>query len=83
MFTLYFKHVAKKQLNRLPRKQKIYISEAIERLKQDPYCGNKLEGDLAGVYSMRVWPYRVLYEIHKDRVLVIIVNIGHRQGAYK
>jgi len=42
-----------------------------------------LEGDLSGLYKLRVGDYRVLYEInHHDRVITVH-KVGHRREIYR
>ncbi len=41
----------------------------------------KLSGEMVCIRSLRVWPYRVLYEVKENRAEVH--KISHRQGAYK
>lgn len=42
-----------------------------------------LTGDLAGLYKFRVGEYRVVYEILRDRRIIVIHGIGHRRDIYK
>jgi hypothetical protein len=35
------------------------------------------------IWRIRVGDYRVLYEIHPDRVLVLIVRIANRRESYR
>ena len=67
MFSLLIKRVAEKQLARLPRKDQERIWAAIECLRTEPFVGKKLDGDLEGIYSLRIGTYRILYEIHKKQ----------------
>lgn len=83
LFTLLVKHIAEKQLVRLPRKDQSRIWQAIKCLQHDPFVGKKLDGEMEGIFSLRVGAYRVLYEIHKKLVLVVVLAVGHRQGIYK
>jgi mRNA interferase RelE/StbE len=32
-----------------------------------------------GVFRLRVGDYRVLYEIHDDELVVLVLKIGHRR----
>ena len=41
-----------------------------------------LKGD-AGIYRLRVGDYRVLYKVHDDQVVVVIVTVGHRREVYR
>ncbi len=83
MFTLIVHRTARKSLERLPKKQRQNILAAIDTLLADPFLGKKLEGEYEGQYTLRVGTYRVLYEIHRKQVLVVVLTVGHRQGIYK
>ncbi len=55
------------------------------QLKQNPYFGiniRKLKGNLQGYYRYRVGSYRLFYLIKKNKLLVVIAHLDHRQGAY-
>jgi mRNA interferase RelE/StbE len=32
---------------------------------------------------VRVGDYRVVYEVHDDRLLVQVISVGHRRDAYR
>lgn len=34
-------------------------------------------------WRMRVGDYRVVYEIHDDRLLVLVIRVGHRAVIYR
>lgn len=74
---------ARKRLQKLPKIKKDSVLKALKELEQDPFLGKPLTGELAGLFSLRVWPYRIIYRIEKSRLVVIVLNIGHRQSAYK
>ena len=35
------------------------------------------------MWRIRVGDYRVLYEIHDDRLLVLVIRVAHRREAYR
>ena len=74
---------AKKQLDKIPVKNRARIEKAIDSLALDPFQGKKLEGELKGQYSVRVWPYRIIYQIYKKELIISIIDVGHRQGVYR
>jgi len=74
---------AQKQYQRLPKPQQLKIRKKLIGLEQDSHTGKKLEGELKGVYSLRAWPYRILYEINGEKQTIEVHKIAHRQGAYK
>lgn len=73
-----------KSLARLPLGTQRRIVLAISELAVDPRpIGSvKLAGALE-VWRIRVGDYRVLYEIHDRRLLVLVVRIGHRKDIYR
>jgi mRNA interferase RelE/StbE len=72
---------AQRQLSRIGRQDQDRIISAIERLAQDsrPAGSKKLKGREA--WRVRGGPYRVIYEIHDDRLLVLVVAVGHRRAT--
>jgi len=82
-FQIRIKPSAQKELNKLP--QIIYkkIISAFLTLSDNPFMGKKLEGEFDGHYSYRAWPCRIIYQVRKKELVVLIVAIGHRQGVYK
>ena len=86
MHKLEFSHLAAKELERIYRvDRKLYarLIAASETLKTNPYQGKKLKGRLAGDYSMRVGDYRIIYTIYKNKLIVYIIDLGHRKEIYK
>lgn len=45
--------------------------------------GKPLERELAGSYSARRGPYRVLYDILEDQARIIILRVDHRADVYR
>lgn len=82
-YQVKIKPKAQKELEKIPGKDKERILTAIVGLSQDPLTGKKLKGDYEGYFSIRVWPYRIIYGIFAKKLLVIIIRIGHRQGVYR
>lgn len=82
MYQAVLERKAQKQLNKIPLKYKKKIQHAIDYLAQDPFSGKKMHGEYQGRYTLRVWPYRVIYRIEKKKVLVIVLAISHRQAVY-
>jgi len=83
MFRVEVKNSVKKELRKVNKGHKWRMNNAFRALGYNPYVGKALEGDLAGKYCVRVWPYRILYEIHKNELVVFVVSVKHRQNAYK
>lgn len=74
---------AEKQFLKLQKNIKSKVGKALLKLEADPFIGKKLKGELAGQYSLKVWPYRIIYQFDPDKKIVYVISIIHRQGAYK
>lgn len=86
MYRIEFSNLAAKEIEKIYRADKKLYSRlltAIEVLKRSPYQGKRLKGKLAGDYSLRVGNYRVIYTLHKNRLIVYIIDLGHRKEIYK
>lgn len=74
---------ASKQLTKLPRVTHPRIFRHLDYLKANPFAGKPLERNLKDHYSLRAWPYRILYVIIKNKQIILVTAIEHRQGVYK
>lgn len=83
IYYIEFTEQAEKVLSKLPALVVNKIKNRTAKLSTDPYLGKALSGEYKGTYSLRVWPYRVIYEIIKQRLVVTVIYIGHRQGIYR
>lgn len=72
---------AAKQLSKLPIPERNKVVKKLRLLTTAPYSGKSLLGKYRGLLSLKAWPYRIIYEIKKDSILVY--SIDHRQGLYK
>lgn len=82
-YSLFFKNTAVKSIEKLSKKDKQKVGSVLEALKTNPLFGKKLAGEYKDYYSIRVWPYRIIYTIIKKELVVLIVDVAHRQGVYK
>ena len=83
LFEVRLKHRAEKELKRVPERNRFRILYVLRNISKNPLVGKKLEGEYSGYYCIRSWPYRIIYKIFKEKRLIIIIRIGHRQGVYK
>jgi mRNA interferase RelE/StbE len=59
------------------------IEDALGLLERDPRAGHALRGRLAGLYSLRVGSYRIIYQLTESARTVRVVAIRHRSAAYR
>lgn len=83
MFCIKYTDRALKHLVQLPSTWQQKIKKVIFALKENPFIGKKLQGELKGCFSLRVWPYRIIYLVRETEITIIILDIGHRQNIYK
>ncbi|HLB60560.1 MAG TPA: type II toxin-antitoxin system RelE/ParE family toxin [Patescibacteria group bacterium] len=74
---------ALKQLKKLPAPEQKKVAKKILLLESNSLIGKKLEGELTGSYTLRAWPYRIIYIIDSGEQVVKVTSILHRQGAYQ
>ena len=82
-FTVEILRVAQKQLAKIDRKHRQRLYEAIRELAANPRPNGckKLSGRNA--WRIRVGAFRVIYEIHDDRLVVLVVVVGNRKDVYR
>jgi mRNA interferase RelE/StbE len=75
---------AARQLRRLDAQARRRVQAAIELLADNPRpaATKKLTGG-EGEWRIRTGDYRVIYEIHDDVLLVLVVAVGHRRDIYR
>ena len=83
MYIVSLTDEAKKNIYRLPKHEQKKVKKKLLILAQNPYLGKKLNGELESFYCLRAWPYRILYKIYQNQLLITVLKIAHRQGVYK
>ena len=82
-YSIEFRRSVVKDLRGIPSKDIQRILQRIDSLADDPRppgC-EKLSG--LERYRLRQGNYRILYEILDERVLIVVVKIGHRRSVYQ
>ena len=60
-----------------------YLEEHIQGCKNPRHFGGALSSNLSGLWRYRVGDYRILCEIQDEKVIVLVLTIGHRREIYK
>lgn len=78
---------AKKQLRKLDRQTQTeiiqYLRNKIATDKDPRRFGAPLRKELAGRWKYRVGSYRLICEIQDEKVVVLVLMVGHRNKVYK
>ena len=79
-------NTAKKQLAKLDRQvQREIVRYLRERISTDDdprRYGAPLRRELAGRWKYRVGAYRLICEIQDEKILVLVLMVGHRSTVY-
>lgn len=75
---------AEKTLKKIPKADLKKIVEAIQILGINPFpegC-RKLSGE-EGTYRVRQGNYRIIYEVERKKLIILVLKVGHRKDVYK
>jgi len=81
-YSVEFRPAVLKSLKRLPLRELRRIKKKIDDLAEnlpDPRT-TKMKGDNP-FHKIRSGDYRIIYEIHDDRLVILVVKIGHRKDV--
>lgn len=82
-YSVKIKASAAKTLRKLPKPIRLRLVEAIDRLAAEPHAGSILKGELSGLRRLRVGEYRLIYEVIRDQLIILVVRVGHRREVYR
>ena len=70
---------AQRDLRRLPQEVQARLGAPIQALAENPRPTGvrKLRGE-EQTWRIRIGPYRVVYDVHDDRMLVVILKVARR-----
>lgn len=85
VYEVVFTATARRDMQRVPpRIVPAMIEFAYGELSRNPRkVGKPLERELVGRYSARRGPYRIVYSINEDRIVVEILRVAHRADVYR
>jgi mRNA interferase RelE/StbE len=75
---------AQRSLSALDRTLQLRIAKALRRLEVEPRRDPQVRRLIGSEqYRLRVGDYRILFEIEDDRLLVVVIEMGHRREVYR
>lgn len=83
-YSIEFRPAVLKSLKLFPKRDLVRIKKKIEELGSNLPEPNttKMKGNNP-FHKVRSGDYRIVYEIHNDKLVILIVKIGHRKEVYK
>ncbi len=65
------------------RKLKAWIEKHLVGCDDPRASGKPLSGNRRGLWRYRVGVYRIIADIQDDRVVILLIDIGHRREVYR
>jgi len=83
-YQIIYKKSVDKDLRKLPALIRKQIIKKILLLSNEPHpvASSKLRGSI-DLYRIRHTDYRIIYQISNDKLIILIIKIGHRKEVYR
>jgi mRNA interferase RelE/StbE len=83
-FSAFIAPAAERQLHKFDLQDRRRVHAAIELLTIDPRPPKAIQlvGG-AGEWRVRTGDYRIIYEIHDDHLIVVVLRVGHRREIHE
>jgi len=75
---------AERQIKKLTKRDQHRVINVIKQLGLEPRprgCRKLRAYD--DIYRVRTGVFRILYSVEDDRLLVLVLKVGHRKGVYR
>lgn len=94
MYILEYAHASKKELKNIDKHNQVFILDSLEdfiknfntqyetSLMQSGKI-KKLQGQKEVLYRLKLRSYRVIYKKYEDKLVILVVHVTTREGAYK
>lgn len=87
IYSVEYTAKAEKSLEKLDEKTRAiifrYIEKNLDGCENPRLHGKALKGNLRDKWSYRVGNYRIISEIHDEKIKILIVDVAHRKEVYK
>jgi mRNA interferase RelE/StbE len=60
-----------------------FLRDRVANLEDPRQIGGSLQGTRSGLWKYRVGDYRVICSLEHDRLVVLVLQVGHRREVYK
>lgn len=73
---------AAREIRKLDPQVRRRVRAAVEKLSEEPLRGKPLQLSLRGLRSYRTGDYRIVYNTVEEKIVVVVVAVGHRREVY-
>ena len=82
-YKVEFSPAAKRAFDKLPKDIQRSLAAMIGDLMEQPRPRQSIKMTGHDLYRIRSGDYRLIYRIEDDKLVVLIVTIGHRREVYR
>lgn len=94
MFRLQFATSSKKELKNIDKQNQIFILDSLEEFAKNFSSAyeqalmqsskiRKLQGQREELYRLKLRSYRAIYKKEEEKLIILVVHVTSREGAYK
>lgn len=85
-YKVEYSKVAEKQIKKLDNYTKVmllnWITKNLVDCENPRSYGKALKGNLKNQWRYRVGNYRIICDIEDERLVILVINVGHRREIY-
>jgi mRNA-degrading endonuclease RelE of RelBE toxin-antitoxin system len=82
-YRLFFSETAGRQVAKLHPEIKSVVRSRLDKLRNEPFAGKRLERELSGYRSLRARRFRIIYKVDRQEQVLQIHYVGHRKDIYE
>jgi mRNA interferase RelE/StbE len=73
-----------KKIDRADRARiRTYLEKRVATLDDPRQTGKALTGSLSQFWRFRIGVYRIICQLHDEKLVVLVVRVGHRKEIYR
>ena len=82
MYKIELSQIAEKQFYKLEKEVQIRVLSTLDRIRIRPFSHVKKLVN-SSYFKLRVGDYRVILDIKEDKLIIFVIELGHRRKIYK
>lgn len=87
VWTIEITRTAERQIKKLDRRAQhsiiYFLRERLKPAENPRQWGKPLQGDKRGLWRYRIGDYRLICDIQDEKIMVLVLEVGHRKHVYR